>query len=167
MYQAVTGDVVIEAIDLSSGALSLAYMQADVSLPAGPGAVHWFTIPAVDATSTVLRAYYQDNVAGVTIAHNTILLAPPSKLRLQPTKLAVTYGPALNVDGTVDLFLTKAAGSPPAVFVTLTTLAQGRFSTNAFVMAEERVTVQFIPFGALDVALLKRSLRLETANQYA
>jgi len=167
VYQAVTGDVAIDAIDLGGKATTSLYMASAVSLAAGPGAVLWWTIPAVEATTTILRATYYDLIAGTTLAHNTILLTTPSKLVLQAVAVSVTYGPTANVDGSVDLFLTKPAGSPAALFVTLTTLAQGRFSTNGFVMDQAKTTVQFIPFGALDVALLKKSLRVETANQYA
>ena len=167
VYQAVTGDVTIEAIDLSGKATATLFTAPGVSLAAGPGAVFWWNIPAVNANTTLLRASYYDPIVGTTLAHNIILLAPPSHLALQAVPVSLSYGPTANADGSVDLFLTKPAGSPAAVFVTLTTLAQGRFSTNGFVMDEAKTTITFIPFGALDVALLKKSLRVETANQYA
>lgn len=43
-----------------------------------------------------------------------------------------------------------------ALYVTLTTLAQGRFSDNAF-----------IAWGELDRALLRKSLRVESLSDYA
>ena len=167
LYQGVTGRVMIEAIDLGGKATTVLYEAESVTLRGGPGVMYWFTIPAVDATTTVLRATYYDPIVDEAIAHNVLLLTAPQHLQLQPVGLSVLYGPSANVDGTLDLVLTKPAGSPAAVFVTLTTLAQGRFSTNGFVMDSRSTTVQFIPFGPLDVALLKRSLRIETANQYA
>jgi beta-mannosidase len=166
-YQAVSGDIVIEAIDLIGKATSTLYTAKGVTLAGGPGVSHWFTIPAVNPATTILRASYLDPVASISIARNTILLTTPGKLQLSPVTLSVSFSAEANLDGTLDLTLRKEAGSAPAVFVTLTTLAQGRFSENAFVMDGEVVTVQFIPFGALEAAVLRRSLRVETANQYA
>jgi hypothetical protein len=54
-----------------------------------------------------------------------------------------------------------------ALYVVLTTLANGRFSDNAFMLETgEPRALQFIPWGAasdakVTLALLKRSLRLE------
>ena len=53
-----------------------------------------------------------------------------------------------------------------AMYVTLTTLAHGRFSDNAFLLDDGKATVQFIPFGDLDLATLKASLRIEDASTY-
>ena len=53
---------------------------------------------------------------------------------------------------------------------TLTTLAAGRFSRNAFHLysrASEQRNVTFIPFGRLNHTLLSASLRFEYANLYS
>ena len=66
-------------------------------------------------------------------------------------------------DGTVPITLTSDA---VALYVTLTTLAQGRFSTNAMTLRPGSTTVSFLPFGALDRALLTSSLRVEHVKSY-
>ena len=167
VYFGCSGDVQIDAIDLSGKPTTTHFSAKGISLKGGPGVVFWWSIPSVDATSTILRATYTDPLAGRVLAHNLILLTSPAKLALQSVNLTATFGPSANVDGTLDVVLSKPAGSPAAVFVTLTTQAQGRFSTNAFVMDADTTTLQFIPFGALDAALLRRTLRIETANQYS
>ena len=55
----------------------------------------------------------------------------------------------------------------PALFVTLTTEANGRFSDNAFFMSNSStVTVDFLPFGDLNLTLLEASLRVEDLSLY-
>ena len=57
-----------------------------------------------------------------------------------------------------------------ALYVTLTTLAEGRFGDNAFLLTPHmgEVTVPFVPVGAAgaDVALLTSSLRVEHLAMY-
>lgn len=45
--------------------------------------------------------------------------------------------------------------------MTLTTLAQGRFSDNAFALVPGQTNLSFIPIGVLDRAVLEKSLRVE------
>lgn len=68
-------------------------------------------------------------------------------------------GWAANTDGTIDIVV-KATGGV-ALYVVLTTLAQGRFSDNAFMVAHGTQAVQFIPHGPNELALLRSSLRVE------
>jgi hypothetical protein len=54
-----------------------------------------------------------------------------------------------------------------AAYVTLTTLAHGRFSDNAFLLqANQRRVISFVPFGPLDINTLKSTLRVEHAKLY-
>ena len=56
---------------------------------------------------------------------------------------------------------------PDARLRRLTTLANGRFSDNAFLMTPAKpLTIQFVPFGDLDLAKLKASLRVEHVAAY-
>ena len=52
----------------------------------------------------------------------------------------------------------------------MSTLAQGRFSDNAFFLPAATKTVQFVPFSAStaaeDLATLKASLRVEDYSMY-
>ena len=66
-------------------------------------------------------------------------------------------------DGSVPVTLTTDA---TALFVTLTTLAQGRFSDNAFCMPPGTTTVRYMPFFDTDYDALVSSLRIEHAAAY-
>ena len=168
VYAAVIGQVFVYAVDLTNSAVTLHYYHDGVALGSGPGAIQWFDIPAVsNANTTMLRAAFVDPITTETLARNNILFTTPQFLTLSPVQLSVQVSSSINADASVDIFLMKKAGTPAAMWVTLTTLAQGRFSDNSFVMVDEQVVVQFIPFGPLDAVLLKKTLRVETANDYA
>ena len=74
-----------------------------------------------------------------------------------------------NADGTIDITVTS---DKVALWVTLTSRAQGRFSNNAFLLPATSKTVQFIPFSSkstdatTDLAALKASLRVEDLSMY-
>jgi hypothetical protein len=55
-----------------------------------------------------------------------------------------------------------------ALYVTVTTLAQGRFSDNAFVMSPSLglAVIYFWPFGTLDYGLLTSTTRVEHVAMY-
>jgi len=53
-----------------------------------------------------------------------------------------------------------------ALFVTLTTLAQGRFSDNALILPPGQTSVAFLPWGPLDFGLLRTTLRVEHVMGY-
>ena len=167
-FQGMVGNALIYAIDLTNSHITPHFMQSGISLASGPGAVQWLDIPAVaNPNSTVLRAVFIDSVTSEVVARTTILFTTPQFLTLSPVQLSVRVSSSVNKDASVDITIAKKADSPAAVWVTLTTMAQGRFSDNSFIMAENEVVVQFIPFGALDTVLLRKSLRVETANDYA
>ncbi|CAE7407283.1 MANBA [Symbiodinium natans] len=65
------------------------------------------------------------------VSFNEILMARPADLRLPAAKVSATVAPSPNEDGSIDILLTA---DNTALFVTLTTLAHGRFSDNAFAM---------------------------------
>ena len=97
---------------------------------------------------------------------------------LAPAKVTFTVADAINQDGSVDITVTSTA---VALYVTLTSQAPGRFSDNAFLLAEStapgataanrgsiQTVVHFIPFGDLEVDLhqLKKTTRIEHAAAY-
>lgn len=82
---------------------------------------------------------------------------------LVATTVTLSVAPVANPDGSIDVTLNTAN---VAVFVVLTTLAQGRFSDNVFVLLPAAMTVQFIPFGPLDRAVLVGTLRVEHLASY-
>merc|ERR1711862_846040 len=74
---------------------------------------------------------------------------------------------ARNDDGTVNV---TVSSNKVALYVTLTTRAQGRFSDNAFFLPATSRVVQFIPHqGHLsdeEFELLKTSIRVEDHSMY-
>ena len=89
---------------------------------------------------------------------NEILLAPPKDLKLPAASVTATVSSVANLDGTIDVQLNASA---TALYVTLTSLAQGRFSDNAFAMPPGGTVIQFLPLGATDITGLSTSLRVE------
>jgi len=102
-----------------------------------------------------------------SVSFNEILMAAPFQLDLPAAKVSATVAAEPNADGSVDIELST---DKTAVYVTLTTLAHGRFSDNAFAMSPGRGTVKFIPFGSSShlnsIDLLRRSLRVEHLEMY-
>jgi len=167
IYAGVSGHIVIDAIDLTTGQRTNHYRTNPFTLPGGPGSIRWFSdVPAVaNVNNTVLLASFVDSApSGTVLAQNTVLLTTPQYLTLSKTRVTATVSSGVRPDASVDIYLSVEGAA--ALWVTLTTQAQGRFSDNGFVMADDLV-IQFLPFGPLDVALLKKTLRVETANDYA
>jgi hypothetical protein len=96
-----------------------------------------------------------------TVSRNTSpFVAPKAMQGLPATAVTATVG-AKHSDDTVPITLTANA---TALYVVLTTRAQGRFSDNAVVLEAGQKVVEFLPWSELDaqgVALLKSSLRVE------
>ena len=90
---------------------------------------------------------------------NEMLFVPPKALQLQQTTVSATVvAQDASTDGSIPIILTARA---TAVFVVLTTLAQGRFSDNAFTLLPGNTTITFIPHGPGQRDLLVQSLRVE------
>eukprot|EP00913_Durusdinium_trenchii_P024512 g23011.t1 len=91
---------------------------------------------------------------------NQVVWGAKTRLHVNP--------PAPSVPKRSFLLLSWPAEDRTALYVTLTSLAQGRFSDNAFVMAPGRGTVKFIPFVQSSSLLeeLKKSLRVEHLQMY-
>ena len=171
-------------LSLVNGAL-LSSSNFSVNLPRGGGATVWscadpsvdyLTQPcpswsvilqklgcATDGSDCVAMLTLRDSTSGALIAENFELLQPPSALALPNTVVTATVNPSINPDGSVDITLST---SNTAIFVTLTTLAQGRFSDNAIFLSPGNTEISFIPWSTLDLALLTSSLRVEHAASY-
>jgi hypothetical protein len=81
--------------------------------------------------------------------------------------VSLTVAHGVNPDGTITV---AVEADKVAAFVTLTTLAQGRFSDNCvLLLPAQPLTLQFIPFGQPQQALqlLENSTRVEHAAMYA
>ena len=104
------------------------------------------------------------DVAEATSAGNAVLsrnllpLNAPGQFVLPPATVTVA---SVGDDGTITL-----EASATAVFVWLSTLAQGRFAENGIVLRAGTTAIRFVPFGALDLVTLKASLRVEHLQQH-
>jgi hypothetical protein len=101
---------------------------------------------------------------GVLYAHNEQLLAAPFQLQLSQIKLSVRVRAlaAASDDGSISVEVnTDSTGV--AAYVWLSTLAEGRFEPNGFMLTERSKTIKFVPFGEPSKALglLQTSLRVE------
>ena len=94
------------------------------------------------------------------MSKNEILLSTPETLTLPPTSVSASVAAAPRADGSIDVEVNTTA---TALFVTLTTLAAGRFTDNAFAAPPGQTTVQFVPVRGvpLNRELLVSSLRVE------
>ena len=96
-----------------------------------------------------------------------VQLVKPKDMRVPEAKLAFAIADAANTDGTIDIVVSS---DKVAVWVTLTTLAQGRFSDNAFFLPATKKTIRFVPFSpstaADDHHVLRASLRIEDFSMY-
>eukprot|EP00937_MAST-01D_sp_MAST-1D-sp2_P003275 g3275.t1 len=88
------------------------------------------------------------------LADNVLPLAVPSALALPPANVTVAA-----INGTH--VCVSSASSGVAMYVWLSTRANGRFADNGFLMAPGQRVVQFLPFGPANEPALRASLRVE------
>jgi len=159
--KAFEGSCSIKALEFASGKsreLKKLEWKGDKAL-AGEGATQSFTVERVEPSRHLLLAECVDASSKV-LSTNDIALAPPSSMQLPAAEVKFNVASELNEDGSVNV---DVEADKTALYVVLTTLAQGRFSDNAFAMAPGKRTVQFLPIGQdkADVEELKKSLRVE------
>jgi beta-galactosidase/beta-glucuronidase len=158
-----TGTVQIDAVDFATGtATSVASKK--LALPAGAGVTEFFTIDAsnFDGAKAILHGVVRSG-AGEVVNDNWMPMVEPKKMTLPKASVSFAVADTANPDGTVDVTVTT---DKFALYVTLTTLAQGRFSDNAFCLAGGSLKLQFIPVQGFELAELKSSLRVEHAAAY-
>ena len=110
-----------------------------------------------DATgSNCLLQIVVSNTTGAEMSVNTVPFVAPKAMRLPKASVSVSVG-AATAGGEVPIELSSDA---VALFVVLTTRAAGRFSRNAFLL-QGQATVAFLPWTALNLTLLKSTLRVE------
>jgi hypothetical protein len=98
------------------------------------------------------------NQKDVDISTNELALTPPKDMKLPKP----TINWSLSDTGVITL-----QSDAVAVYVTLTTLALGRFSDNTFLLLPStKKIVEFFPYGDLDLNTLKTTLRVEHAQMY-
>jgi hypothetical protein len=163
------GTVTLTAFDHFGSGAGVVISKQSYALPEGPGAVEWFPAelpPASQRNTTSVMSTVHD-VTGAVLSEHMVLLLYPMHLRVPPARLAFQIADAPNDDGTIDIAVSSDA---VALWVTLTTRAQGRFSDNAFFLPATTKTLHFVPFSpstaASDHGALKASLRIEDFSMY-
>jgi len=97
----------------------------------------------------------------IEVTKNILPLVIPAQMTLEDPQ--IQFSVKQNSQGYADITLSS---SKVAVYTLLTTLANGRFSDNSFLLFPGNTTISFIPFGTLDLALLTSSLRIEHVYYY-
>jgi len=154
--------VVVTAYRFDTGAATV-LASKKVALKAGPGVMEWFNVVMPPMPSEAILTAVVTSAHGQVLSDNLIPLTPPSQMELHKARVTYTVG-KLSATGSVPITLTTDV---VAVYVTLTTQANGRFSDNAFLLLPSApTTVDFLPFGALEMQKLIDSLRVEDASAY-
>ena len=145
-------------------------LERKLSLPAGAGVIEWLhssDVAAIDGREQVLAAVVTAADGSVASA-NIIPFATPGEMNLPDAQLTVT-AVRDSADGGL---AAEVRGSAVAMYVTLTTQAQGRFASNAFLFHPPMQAIKFLPtaFGNLTHAegfkLFATSLRVEDVSCY-
>ena len=187
---AFTGSLSLSVLHLASGATSPVGAAFPVSLAPGAASMTWTcaggsgdpysngcpqlldTTAAAGCNATgsdcVLLVSVADG-SGAEVLSSWELLTIPASMSIDASAvITATAADALQPSPQGPVATVTVTSDKTAVLVWLSTLAQGRFSDNAFhVPAGKTVTVDFIFFGPPDVSALQSSLRVEAANTYA
>jgi hypothetical protein len=98
---------------------------------------------------------------GAVVSTHPILFTEPRNLKLPKANVRFT------LDGTAAAPTVSVTTDNIALYVTLTTLAQGRFSDNAFLLlAGETKELDFVPVAGFELDELKSTLRVEHITSY-
>eukprot|EP01050_Picozoa_sp_SAG11_P009942 SAG11_NODE_972_length_6340_cov_3.043423_3_plen_453_part_00 len=161
------GNVKVDAVDFASGK-STSVKSLSVDMQAGAGVIQWFTLDKAVEGSEEMLLVTVTGAAGAVESSNPVAFATPAEMKLPKatvTAKAATVGAAEVGDSLAPVEITVTADKF-ALYVTLTTVAQGRFEDNAFVMLPGTKTIKFFPFEGFEMAELTASLRVEHAASY-
>ena len=111
------------------------------------------------------RAATISTVSPLLFADNLLPLAPPHAFNLPPSNVSAAVS-LVAADGGSATIVVRSASSGVALYVWLSTLANGRFGENGFLLPPGERSVTFLPFGPLDVPKLRASLRVEHLAEY-
>jgi beta-mannosidase len=177
-------------VHLGDGAVTPLSSQA-VTLPRGGGVIAWTCMdgggfvpsPTCNSTAAVLAAHgcdpagsdcvmvvnATDGASGSPLAVNAAYFAIPGNWTgAAVVNVTITgVGPAPPGPAGIVPVSLSVSGAGPALFVTMTTQAQGRFATNAFHVwgsGARDVVVDFLPFGPANVTALSATTRVQWWN---
>ena len=164
-----TGTVTLTSYDHFGSGIGAVIIKKPFALLEGPGVIEWFTVdslPSSERNTTSVVSTVHD-ASGALISEHLIQLINPMYMRVPVATITFKIAETANSDGTIDI---AVSSDKVALWVTLTTLAQGRFSDNVFFLPATTKTVQFMPFSPStasdDYAMLNASLRIEDFSMY-
>ena len=155
----------VSKVSLATGVATEVISQAALTLPPGPGSALFYPLGApISGADYVLRATVT-NASGAVLTDNWVPLLPPAGwTSLAHASLSMAIAPAPSADGSIAITLTC---DTLCAYVVLTTLAQGRFSDNAFFLQPGDTTIAFVPWADAQYPILEESLRVEHMATYA
>jgi hypothetical protein len=166
--KAFVGSLVLNVTAFATGEVSTVLEQV-VSLRPGGGMVDYFTsakVAALDGSKHILEAIVMET-DGTVVSRNVVPFASPERMLLKPAKVAVAAHRA--DDGS---FVADVTTQAVAMYVTLTTLANGRFEDNAFLLVPPGRQLKFLPStmtaNSMDEEFhaFAQSLRVEDVSLY-
>mmetsp|Transcript_20858 Transcript_20858/g.26593 ORF Transcript_20858/g.26593 Transcript_20858/m.26593 type:complete len:347 (+) Transcript_20858:369-1409(+) len=180
-----SGSLLIEVESFKDSKSVAIYSEKKLRMREGPATILALTLEAlkeVDGKQSIVHAVIVDANKKI-VSDNWIPYATPGEMALPNASLSFTIQRCELHDDVVEISNDKYSSCYPvkivvktdhiAMYVTLTTLAQGRFSDNAFVLkGNSTKIVEFIPFvtGSFDhkeeLELLKKTLRVEHVRSY-
>lgn len=135
------GTLTLRSTAFSDGKVNV-LLKRDVSLLAGAGSLQWFhsdEVAALDGTTHILESIVTA-IDGSIVSSNTIPFTTPEKMKL--AKASVKVSAVAKSNGEMVAQVTTDA---VAMYVTLTTLAHGRFEDNSFLLLPPGREVKFLP----------------------
>ena len=161
-----TGTVTLTAYDHFGTGAGISVLTKHVQMAAGPGAIEWFDVDLPAGNTTAVISTVRD-AKGSLMSEHMVQLVKPMDMRVPHAKLSFKIAEVANKDGTIDI---AVSSDKVALWVTLTTLAQGHFSDNAFFLPATTKTIQFVPnslsTASEDLHVLKDTLRIEDFSMY-
>jgi beta-mannosidase len=106
------------------------------------------------------------DAGGALVDYNFQLLAAPYLLALPASTVSAALAPGVPPRAGDGARAVALSADATALYVTLTTLAQGRFEENFMHVVAGTRTVWFIPFAGFDEGELAASLRVEHVGMY-
>ena len=177
---AFAGTLQVMQVDIATGDMTL-ILNETVSIVDGPSQLTWFDLPknVQDLSNdSVFQLVVKDD-SDVIQATNTLLREIPKNIKGLPKDSGLTVVVVANGDTTDDTttMIKVSSNVPVSLYVTLTTLAHGRFEDNAFALVCDRATLsqqqecsrtlKFYSFVDVDqTKLLQDSLRIEDLATY-
>jgi beta-mannosidase len=156
-----SGTVEILSVNFETSATTSLFNKK-MALSAGAGVKEMFNVTAINGSTDILLSTVTAP-DGTVLSQHPIPFTAPKNMLLPKATVTATVATTPNPDGSVDV---TVSGDKLALYVTLTTSAQGYFSENAYLLIGGKPKiVTFIPVQGFEMSQLK-SLRVEHTATY-